>query len=176
MTNSTKPTLHVVYDASRRDPSAERDAQKHPVQKTLFPERKPGVVVFLEFSAMTDRELVEVMEDEQPGYIFDLRLAPRFDLGSLSRESVFELFSRISARYVDSTSVLTRGQPRTAVFDTIGRVYSTATADLSRPVVFILGNAGSSAVTDDEVLAFLASRGKPATEVRTIPPRLEKAL
>jgi hypothetical protein len=122
-------------------------------QASLFGDR--WLVVFVCVPDLPDGVFTELMRYSEPSFVFDLRLAPRFDLGSLNRERAFELFDRVHATYVDATVPLMAGGDRERAIEMLIRRFPTAGADSRRPIMFLLGRADSSLASPAEILSLL---------------------
>lgn len=70
-------------------------------QSNLFTRNDPALILFVETSQITDADFLTVLVAANLRYVIDLRLAPRFDIGTLSRKSVFALFAKANIRYYD---------------------------------------------------------------------------
>ena len=136
-------------------------------QGSLFPRLKPGVVVFGQLAGVDGDEFAEVLRQAQPSHVFDLRIAPYFDVRNLNRQTAFALFDEINTTYVDTTIPLMRGEQRELAVqrlrDTVVKV------DAQRPLVFLFASEKSSMVSNDEVLNMLRLAGKPASEFFYLP-------
>ena len=138
-------------------------------QTMLFPEARSGIVVFVCFPDVEEREFVSLLECAKPSFVIDLRIVPRFDVGRLNRDRAFDIFDAIGTQYIDLTSILVIGS---STKDTVVRFrdfMATTNFDLSRPVVFLLSRRETSVATDSEILDALAASGKQATEVMQVP-------
>ena len=138
-------------------------------QGSLFAQPKPGMIVFVRFPAIDDAGFVNVITSAQPAYIFEMRLAPRFDIGTLSRRVAFDLFEKAHATYVDATAALMSGNEHNEALQKISDILQSGKVDMQRPIVFLLGSAASSAASDSEILSLLAAAGKEALEVLFVP-------
>jgi hypothetical protein len=165
-----RPRLRIAYskDCDRLGLKRFQSDEAGP-QASLFPRFRKGVLVFLMPSGIRDDEFLQVLEYARPAFIFDLRLAPRFDLGRLNRQMAFEAFEKVEARYYDVTSALMRGRDREDAWSVLRDVLSGPSVDFSRPIVFLLGQAGTSIGSEDDVLNLLANVGKRAEEVLRVP-------
>jgi hypothetical protein len=70
------------------------------VQGTLFKISSNYLLLFLDISSISDSLFLNILKG---GMLrtFDLRVAPRFDIGSLTRARVFELFKQHQIDYFD---------------------------------------------------------------------------
>jgi len=80
----------------------ERDDLVRPAwQNTLFAMEHASLLVFVNFESATEADFLTMLTDGRPRYVFDLRLVPRFDIGSLNRRLVFSVFAQSSTQYSD---------------------------------------------------------------------------
>lgn len=146
--------LRVVSSKRRTLLSAEmfRPAE---LQPSLFDNEAPWTIVFACVPDLPEGVFSEMVRLSEPSFVFDLRLAPRFDLGSLNRERAFELFDQVHATYVDATSPLMSGVNREEVIAMLIRRLPAAGIQARRPVVFLYGRSESSLATPPEILSIL---------------------
>ena len=173
MTNDTSnnPTRLKLVHSRKPDPissSAFVSAQVGP-QASLFAHPKPGMIVFVQFQHINDVQFVNVITSAQPAYVFDMRLAPRFDFGTLNRRAVFDLFDKFHTTYVDATAPLMSSNEPNVALRRLSDLLKSSRVDLERPIVFLLGNTSSSAASDSEILSMLSAAGKDALEVLVVP-------
>lgn len=57
--------------------------------------------MFIDFDAVSESDFLTAVLTGRPRIVLDLRLAPRFDLGTLNRRLVFSIFDQIGAQYYD---------------------------------------------------------------------------
>jgi hypothetical protein len=138
-------------------------------QISLFPQPKPGMVVFVHFSEIEDIEFIDVMNSAQPAHVFDMRLVPRFDTGILNRSRAFELFEKLHASYFDATAPLMTGADREAALRRLTDLLRSGRVDMRRPMVFLLASRERSIASDSDILSLLADAGKKAEEVLSYP-------
>lgn len=161
-------TLQLVYSRSRMRIEASRFlSDEAGAQGSLFPSAKPGVVVFVQFASVEGDEFAEVLRLAQPSFVFDLRIAPRFDVGNLNRRTAFALFDEVKATYVDATTPLMMGEQRESAVQRFRE--AIAKIDFRRPLFFLFGSDKGSIISDSEVLNILASAGKPAADLVVLP-------
>jgi hypothetical protein len=70
-------------------------------QGVLFPLPESDVLLFTDVAKATAHEFVRLIEESQPKWIVDVRVAPRFDFGRLTRKAAFALFEKKRSRYLD---------------------------------------------------------------------------
>lgn len=167
------PKLHLVHSRTHRTKRALEQlatpSLSHEVgpQQLLFPELRPGIVMFLKMPDLADFEFIEILKTAQPAYIFDLRLAPRFDIGRLNRHTAFALFDKVHAAYVDATVPIMMGQHEESALAQLREALKRV--DWVRPVVFLFGSRqGTSLATFEQVLTLLSSTGKSSAELHLI--------
>lgn len=74
------------------------------MQQSLFLSEKARAIVFVCFPDVTEGEFVNAVEHVKPAAVVDLRKAPRFDIGKMSRHLAFEIFRRQGSLYIDLNS------------------------------------------------------------------------
>ena len=129
-------------------------------QAGLFDDELSWTVVFVVVPDLPEGVFGDVIRLAEPSFVFDLRLAPRFDLGSLNRERAFELFDRVGANYVDTTTPLMAGVNREEVLEMLVRRLPAAGLAAQRPVVFLLGRGESSLASPGEILSILGQSSR----------------
>jgi len=147
--------LRVVSSKRRTSLSAEmfRPTER---QSSLFDDEGPWIIVFACVPDLPEGAFSDLMRLSEPSFVFDLRLAPRFDIGSLNRARAFELFERIHATYVDTTTPLMTGATREEVIERLIRRLPTTGKEARRPIVFLHGRSESSLATPPEILSILS--------------------
>jgi hypothetical protein len=161
-------TLQLVYSRNRARIEASRFlSDQAGAQGSLFPSAKPGVVVFVQFASVEGDDFAEVLRLAQPSFVFDLRIAPRFDVGNLNRRTAFALFDEVKATYIDATTPLMMGEERESVIQRFRE--AIAKIDFCRPLLFLFGSINGSIISDREVLNILSSVGKPAIDLVVLP-------
>lgn len=95
-----------LVEKSEAKPLTQEDFVRPAWQNTLFAADQPALLIFLDFQRVTEVDFLTVLTNARPRHVFDLRLVPRFDLGSLNRRLVFSLFTQSATRYVDLSADL----------------------------------------------------------------------
>lgn len=151
--------LRVVSSKRRRSLSAEmfRPTER---QSSLFDDESPWMIVFACVPDLPEGAFSDLMRLSEPSFVFDLRLAPRFDIGSLNRARAFELFERVHATYVDTTTPLMTGAKREEVIERLIRQLPTTGVEARRPIVFLHGRSESSLATPTEILSILGQSAR----------------
>lgn len=129
-------------------------------QGSLFEEPDSWLVVLASIPDLPDNTFTELIRCSEPALIFDLRLVPRFDFGTLNRERAFELFERVKATYVDATTPLMTGSNKEEVIRLLIQRIALDGVNVRRPVVFLLGRAESSLASQNEILSILGHVGR----------------
>ncbi len=101
-------TPHLKVVPPRRTPTAEenRGCEETPVQPALFPMTPQSLLGLVNMARISADEFTSVLQTVRPRWVFDLRPLPRFDLESLSRKAVFNLFQRFSISYQDVAGLI----------------------------------------------------------------------
>lgn len=114
MAKSPPSHLRLVTKPTERKQIGEAEFKISQDQRTLFASENPALLIFVEFDAATEAEFVSLIVSARPKVVFDLRLAPRFDVGAMNRKLVFALFQDAGARYYDVSGALGVKQARDA--------------------------------------------------------------
>ncbi len=116
------------------------------VQGLLFPIPKPNVLWFVDVSALEQESLVQILQSTPPKWVIDVRAAPRFDLGRVSRMEVFRTFQQFGIRYVDLLGALAISDYRSAQLNPallampINAVLRSDSITSSGPIMFLFDN------------------------------------
>lgn len=97
---TTRPSLELVapgHKATWKISSNERSC----VQQSLFPVSGRALLVVMSPSEGTEQDFLTVLRQACPRFVFDMRLSPRFDFGSLNRKMVFDEIQGLRAQYRD---------------------------------------------------------------------------
>jgi hypothetical protein len=159
--------LRLVSSKRRRSLSAEmfRPTEQ---QSSLFDDESPWMIVFACVPDLPEGVFGDLLRLSEPSFVFDLRLAPRFDIGTLNRARAFELFERFHSTYVDTTTPLMTGVKREDVIEKLIKQLSTAGKETRRPIVFLHGRSESSLATPSEILSILGQSAR-RLEVINVP-------
>src|SRR5690242_18496325 len=95
--------LKLVFNREREQHRHEVLHEQSTAQGTLFPEGRKGMLIFVSFPGVTDRDFKTVIEHATPGIILELRPVPRFDIGKINRRIVFQWFQSHGTRYMELT-------------------------------------------------------------------------
>jgi hypothetical protein len=102
MAQRSRPAfLRLVHSDSDVSRSTIGPSDTAPAQDSFLPSNHPNTLIFLAWGKASMEDLLDVFELSRPKLIFDMRAAPRFDLGQLTRKYFFELLRKYKCRYVD---------------------------------------------------------------------------
>lgn len=91
--------LRLIFDQEKGEKPT-NVCLESPEQISLpYPDRV--AVIFALVTTMSWREFVELVIQNTPSWVIDVRVAPRFDTLACSREAAFRLFQEQNATYVD---------------------------------------------------------------------------
>ena len=71
------------------------------VQQSLLPFRSHRCLIFVSLPDVDHRDFVSLLESAGPAIVVELREIPRFDIGPLNRQSIFDLFRQQGDVYLD---------------------------------------------------------------------------
>jgi hypothetical protein len=109
------------------------------VQQALFPWPNSRVLIFVRLPEVTDDQFVSILEKARPQFVFELRSAPRFDIGRLNRKAAFEIFRQTGAAYFD----FGHGEDN-AQLETIQEIVQRFGAQLKSPLMFLASSSQSA--------------------------------
>lgn len=84
-------------------------------QDSFLPSGHPSTLIFLSWARASLEDLLDIFELSKPKLIFDMRVAPRFDLGRLTRKHFFDLLKKHDCRYVDLFGQMGVGHVKDAI-------------------------------------------------------------
>lgn len=132
-----------LVEKSEAKPLTREDFVRPAWQNTLFAAEQPELLI-LDFQRVTEVDFLAVLTDARPRYVFDLRLVPRFDLGSLNRRLVFSLFAQSATRYVDLSADRGNKKERddhlkaNVLANELRRTIVSPTSAIGRPILFVV--------------------------------------
>jgi hypothetical protein len=138
------------------------------LQQHLFPFRSRRLLVFVSFASVTDTEFLSTLESIGSATILDLRRAPRFDIGKLSRQVVFGLFRRLGSTYMDLTVGAEEERDRILLEDRLKKAL-VAYEEQKRPFIFLVGRVENHPELSGEVVKFF-NRSDEKWEIFQVPP------
>lgn len=100
MARSVRPVfLRLVHSDIR--PSATALGPSGAVQESFLPSGAPNVLLFMSWRKISESDLLDVFALSRPKLVVDMRVAPRFDLGNLTRKRFFSLIEGHGCQYID---------------------------------------------------------------------------
>lgn len=108
------PRLRVVPAPPQYQPVTRATFEAAVDQRSLFVHESPSLLIFAKVDGLSQDEFYRLIVKSKPKLVLDLRVAPRFDIGTMSRKAVFALFDSIGSRYVDVSGILEIKQARDA--------------------------------------------------------------
>ena len=110
-------------------------------QGNLFPTPRPGLLIFVYFPDVTEQEFRDTVNYAKPSKVLELRSAPRFDIGSLNRKTVFDLFEREHVTYIDLTSTGGHRWNSDRLLECVKAFVKSSHLSPDRPMIFLLNKA-----------------------------------
>ena len=138
-------------------------------QSTLFPTPRPGLLIFVFFPEVTEDEFRKTLENAKPSVIVELRKTPRFDIGNLSRQVVFQYFDREHSKYLDLTSRSMGRQDGMDLAEQIKEVFSERRIQFDKPIMFLLSTHNSPPELSQRIVRVVAEIKKTPPEVLEVP-------
>lgn len=135
----------------------------------LFPVAARGLLIFVHFPDVTEQEFRETIERARPSYVLELRAAPRFDIGRLTRHLAFQAFQRQNTTYLDLTSVSMGAIDAESVISSLRKFFQTTKPSLDRPIVFLIHRSESNKGFVNRVLETVAAGGTQPSGVFEVP-------
>jgi hypothetical protein len=140
------PFLRVVEKTPQRKPVEKGDFRVGPWQQTLFAGPLPNLILFVHFEAVSESDFLAAIVNARPKYVLDLRVAPRFDIGTLNRRLVFSVFQQVGAQYYDVAGKLGVKSPRYAnlnpslLVDELRSIVFRGKQRVEGPIAFLVGD------------------------------------
>lgn len=106
--------LRVVEAPPRPITHSPETFEAHPSERTLFATNDPNILIFIDFPSIDEAEFLSLLISSKPKRILDLRVVPRFDIGSLNRKLVFGVFRNTGSIYHDLGAIIGPSQMRQA--------------------------------------------------------------
>ncbi|MDZ4058210.1 MAG: toll/interleukin-1 receptor domain-containing protein, partial [Polynucleobacter sp.] len=144
MSSRDVPYLRAVSRPPPRKDVGSSQLQADAWQRTLFVSSNSNLIAFLEFDRLLEAEFLSLVLGAKAKFIIDLRLVPRFDLGSLNRKIVFSLFSQTGGEYRDLSGVLGVRDRRDAnlnpaiLRDHIEATFKASKRPIEGPILFLV--------------------------------------
>ena len=156
MPDETKRNQLYVVPKQKRMPISTLDFVEPGTQGMLFPAPKRGLILFVLFPDVTEQEFRDVLKSAMPSYVIELRASPRFDIGSLTRQTVFQAFHHHNIRYADLTSALMGTNDTDAVLDRLRDFLREIRPRFDRPMIFLVDRVESTKIVVPRVMETLA--------------------
>jgi hypothetical protein len=141
-----------------------------PVQSGLFPSPTGHSVIFVVIPAVSEQEFLSLVQSAQPGLAVELRQAPRFDIGNLTRKAVLQQFNDVRCTYLDPVP---RREFASAEIDSwLAPIADICRKNPERPIMFFLSTAQNIEALRRRVCDFLncAKEGWTVIEVPACKP------
>lgn len=138
-------------------------------QGLLFPIRREKSLIFVSVPGVNDDDFLALLKGTQPAYIVELRQVPRFDIGRLNRQTVFECFRREHTSYLDIATNLDWNDER-AVAQCLQVVSGLLRGAAGRPLMFITGAAQDTAALRQAIYKSLGC-AEGEWQVLEVPPQ-----
>lgn len=157
----TKTTHGFKVISKSRPTNAEvLPAETSVFQQSLFPLQTPRSLIFVSLPDVDHRDFVSILENAGPMVIVELRRIPRFDIGPLSRQSIFDLFRRLGDVYLDfGTEEFDRSNGE----DLFAEVRKTLQSYVQqqRPFLFLTSAAQTPPALSKSIFEWLQKSGEP---------------
>ena len=163
--NANRSRLQLV----KRVALTRDDFHESQIQGMLFPTAKRGVVVFVNFPGVTEPEFRDLLENAKPALILELRSAPRFDIGKLTRQLAFQVFREQGSHYYDLTSPLMGRTDPDAALRSLQEFFRAKRPSFERPVVFLVNRTEADKRFIDRVLNAVSDFYPEAANVYEVP-------
>lgn len=165
-----KTRFQVVPKRQRSEVSAEAFLVSNvAAQSNLFPIPRAGLLIFVFFPEVTEDEFRKTLEMAKPSVVVELRSTPRFDIGRLNRQTVFQYFDREHSKYLDLTS---KQVDETGGLDLIQEVRESFTKNhvrFDKPIMFLLSRHSSTPELSERIVGVVSELKKTPPEVLEIP-------
>lgn len=113
----TPSFLKLVHSVPRPEITKATTLAFTSVQGTFLPSNTPTTLIFLPWKNRVFEQLLDVLKFSKPKIIFDLRIVPRFETGSLSRRYFFDLLQRNECQYIDLFGRMDISDPNSALIN-----------------------------------------------------------
>lgn len=174
---SKKPPKHLrIVETDPRPVEHVPEAFK-PVasERSLFVTADPNILMFVDLTAVDEAELLSLIISSKPTYVIDLRVVPRFDIGTLNRKLVFSIFEKAGAKYHDLGAIIgpahmrqNAGAPEPLARAVMERVFKSETV-VKGPVAILLDAKCSDAAFTDGFAAILDQANPAGWQLMRVP-------
>lgn len=167
--------LRIVESAPRPVEHAPETFETVASERSLFTTADPNIVMFVDFAAVDEAELLSLIISSKPTRIIDLRVVPRFDIGTLNRKLVFSIFEKAGAKYHDLGALIgpahmrqNAGTPEPLAQAVLERVFKLNRA-VKGPVAILLDAKCSTAAFTDAFAAILDQANPAGWQTMRVP-------
>ena len=101
MNDKKKPNLSIVPTPVEPRRVGSGDFAPAEWQTSLFASHLEKLLACVNVSESSESDFMQVLTSGRPRFVIDLRISPRFDIGTLNRRIVFAVFDQIETMYVD---------------------------------------------------------------------------
>ena len=164
----TRRQLEIVRSPKRQEIGPD-DFIEPSQQTNLFPSPRRGLLIFVHFPDVTEQEFRNTLVHAKPAHIFELRPAPRFDIGSLNRQSAFRLFSEQRANYIDLACFSMAYEDTDRIFMEFKTLVRTSHFSLERPVMILMTKSKSEKHLVNQISKYIGSLMPEALEIFEVP-------
>lgn len=167
---SPRNRLQIVPKIRRDEITAGAFLAPHSAaQSNLFPTPRPGMLIFVYFPEVSEDEFRKALEFAKPSTVLELRNTPRFDIGRLNRQTVFQYFEEQHATYMDLTSWQTNPAGGSNLLDEVKKIFRKDTLRVDRPIMFLLNSYTLTEDLSQRIIDFVRDIRKSPTEVLEVP-------
>lgn len=138
-------------------------------QSTLFPDPRPGLLIFVFFPEVTEDEFRVALESAKPSVVVELRNTPHFEIGNLNRQIVFQCFDKEHSKYLDLTSRRVRQSGELDLIEEVREVFSKNQIRFDKPIMFLLSTHNSPPGLSEQIIAVISELKKTPPEVLEVP-------
>lgn len=145
-------------------------------QRSLFAAPTRKTVIFVNASAIRDQDFRTVLEASTGGTLLDVRVAPRFDIGTINRAKTFNILDDLRVVYVDYcglSGIRAPDDPRLAA-DVIAATARSVHADAKRADFTLCLLLDGHQLSDEFISSFMGRFVDEKTDwdVLVVPQRL----
>jgi hypothetical protein len=165
-----KRRFQIVPSVHRSEITAKNFLAALPtVQANLFPVPRAGLLIFVFFTEVSEDEFRKTLEFAKPSVVVELRNAPRFDIGRLNRQAVFQYFDKEHSKYLDLTSPKTGQSVRPDLIDQIKESFNSNHVQFDKPIMFLFNSRNSAPDLSDRIIDLVSEMKKAPPEVLEVP-------
>lgn len=175
MSKTPPKHLRIVETAPRPVEHAPDSFEPVASERSLFAAADPNILMFVDFTTVDEAELLSLIISSKPTHVIDLRVVPRFDIGTLNRKLVFSIFEKAGARYHDLGALIgpahmrqNAGSPQPLARAVLERVFKSDAA-VKGPVAILLDAKCSAAAFTDAFAAILDHANPAGWQTMRVP-------